>query len=51
MLVSSAGKTVTQRRFEAREALGGKIDAKTSGAALTRAANKVAAEVAGWLGS
>jgi cholesterol transport system auxiliary component len=51
MLVSTAGKSVTQRRFEAREALGGKVEAKTAGAALTRAANKIAADVAGWLGS
>lgn len=51
MLVSTAGKSVTQRRFEAREALGGKVEAKATGAALTRAANKIAADVAGWLGS
>ncbi len=51
MLVSSAGKSVTQRRFEAREALGGKVEAKATGAALTRAANKIAVDVAGWLGS
>lgn len=51
MLVSSAGKSVTQRRFEAREALGGKVETKATGAALTRAANKIAVDVAGWLGS
>lgn len=51
MLVSSAGKSVTQRRFEAREALGGTVEAKATGAALTRAANKIAVDVAGWLGS
>ncbi|MGH6651903.1 MAG: ABC-type transport auxiliary lipoprotein family protein [Sphingopyxis sp.] len=51
MLVSSAGKTVTQRRFEAREAIGGKIEAKPVGEALTRAANKVAVDIATWLGS
>lgn len=50
MLVSAGGKSVTQRRFEAREAIGGAIEAKPAGAALTRAANKVAADVAGWLG-
>lgn len=49
MLVSTAGKSVTQRRFEAREAIGGKVEAKPVGEALTRAANKVAADVAGWL--
>lgn len=50
MLVSAGGKTVTQRRFEIREAIGGKIEAKPVGEALTRAANKVAVDVAGWLG-
>lgn len=50
MLVSAGGKTVTQRRFEAREAIGGKVEAKPVGAALTRAANKVAVEVTGWIG-
>ena len=48
MLVSSRGKSVTQRRFEAREPLGA-IEAKPVGEALTRAANKVAADVAAWL--
>ncbi|HEY0594591.1 ABC-type transport auxiliary lipoprotein family protein [Sphingopyxis sp.] len=51
MLVSAGGKTVTQRRFEAREAIGGKVEAKPVGQALTRAANKVAVEVTDWLGS
>ncbi|MDO9363848.1 MAG: ABC-type transport auxiliary lipoprotein family protein [Sphingopyxis sp.] len=51
MLVSAGGKSVTQRRFEAREAIGGKVEAKPVGEALTRAANKVAVEVTGWLGS
>ena len=50
MLVAAGGKTVTQRRFETREPIGGKIEAKPVGEALTRAANKVAVEVAGWLG-
>ncbi|MGV3730109.1 MAG: ABC-type transport auxiliary lipoprotein family protein [Sphingopyxis sp.] len=50
MLVSAGGKTVTQRRFEAREAVGGKVEAKPVGEALTRAANRVAVDVAGWLG-
>ncbi|MBB6427368.1 ABC-type transport auxiliary lipoprotein family protein [Sphingopyxis sp. JAI128] len=50
MLVSAGGKTVTQRRFEAREAIGGKVEAKPVGEALTRAANKVAGEVSDWLG-
>ena len=50
MLVSTGGKTVTQRRFEAREAIGGKVEAKPVGEALTRAANKVAVEVTGWVG-
>ena len=50
MLVSAGGKTVSQRRFEAREAIGGEVEAKLVGEALTRAANKVAGEVTGWLG-
>lgn len=50
MLVAAGGKTVTQRRFEAREAIGGKVEAKLVGEALTRAANRVAVDVAGWLG-
>ena len=51
MLVSAGGKSVTQRRFEVREPIGGKVEAKPVGEALTRAANKVAADVASWLGS
>lgn len=49
MLVGAGGKTVTQRRFEAREPIGGKIEAKPVGTALTAAANRVAGDVAGWL--
>jgi cholesterol transport system auxiliary component len=49
MRVAAGGKTVTQRRFEVREPIGGKIEAKPVGEALTRAANKVAADVAAWL--
>lgn len=51
MLVAAGGKTVTQRRFEARESIGGAVEAKPVGEALTRAANKVAVEVTGWLDS
>jgi cholesterol transport system auxiliary component len=50
MLVAAGGKNVTQRRFEARESLGGVVEAKPVGEALTRAANKVAVDVAEWLG-
>ena len=50
MLVAAGGKNVTQRRFEARESLGGVVEAKPVGEALTRAANRVAVDVAGWLG-
>lgn len=50
MLVAAGGKTVTQRRFEVREPIGGKVEAKPVGEALTRAANRVAVDVAGWLG-
>lgn len=49
MLVAAGGKTVTQRRFEVREPIGGKVEARPVGEALTRAANKVAVDVAGWL--
>ena len=51
MLVSAGGKSVTQRRFEVREPIAGAIEAKPVGEALTRAANKVAVDVADWLGS
>lgn len=50
MLVAAGGKSVAQRRFEMREPIGSKIEAKPVGEALTRAANKVAADVAEWLG-
>lgn len=50
MLVSAGGKTATQRRFEVREPLADKIEAKPAGEALARAANKVAVDVAAWLG-
>lgn len=50
MLVSAGGKSVTQRRFEVREPIGGAVEAKPVGEALTRAANKVAVDVAGWIG-
>ncbi len=50
MLVSAGGKTVTQRRFEVREPLAAKIEAKPAREALARAANKVAVDVAAWLG-
>ena len=49
MLVNAGGKSVTQRRFEARESIGAAVEAKPVGEALTRAANRVAGEVAGWL--
>jgi cholesterol transport system auxiliary component len=51
MLVAAGGKSVTQRRFEARESLGGVVEAKPVGEALQRAANKVAVDVAEWLGA
>ncbi|WP_033075564.1 ABC-type transport auxiliary lipoprotein family protein [Sphingopyxis sp. MWB1] len=49
MLVSAEGKTVTQQRFEAREPIGTATEAKPVGEALTRAANRVAGEVAAWV--
>ena len=48
MLVSGGGKMVRQQRFEARTPVA-VIDARSSGTALTRAANKVAGEVAKWV--
>lgn len=48
MLVSGGGKTVRQQRFEARAPVA-VIDPRTAGTALTRAANKVAADVATWV--
>lgn len=48
MLVSSAGKTVTQRRFEAREPLAS-VEPIVVGAALSAGANKVAVEISDWL--
>lgn len=49
MLVDNSGKSVTQRRFEAREPVAGKIAARNSGLALQNAANRVAVEVSDWL--
>jgi cholesterol transport system auxiliary component len=43
------GRTVAQRRFEAREPVA-PIEAQAVGAALNRAANRVAADVASWVG-
>lgn len=48
MLVTNDGKTITQRRFEAREPLAA-IEAKPVGTSLSQAANKVAADVATWI--
>lgn len=48
MIVSGGGKTVRQQRFEAREAVAA-IEARSAAAALTRAANNVAGDVAKWV--
>lgn len=48
MIVSGGGKNVRQQRFEAREGVS-VIDARSAGTALTRAANKVAGDVAKWV--
>jgi cholesterol transport system auxiliary component len=50
MIVSGGGKNVRQQRFEAREDVSA-IEARSAGAALSRAANKVAADVAKWVAS
>lgn len=49
MIVANGGKAVRQQRFEARQKVG-VIDARSAGTALTRAANKVAGDVAVWVG-
>lgn len=49
MLVNNEGKSVTQRRFEVREPVSGKIAARNSGLALQNAANRLAVEVSDWL--
>mgnify|MGYP003514316836 FL=1 len=46
--LSSEGGVIVQRRFEAREPIA-LVDASSTGAALNRAANRVATEVAGWM--
>ena len=46
--VGRGGVAVTQRRFEAREPVG-TVEARTAGAALSNAANRVAVEVADWI--
>lgn len=50
-LVRGEGQAVEKRRFEARVALGGEIGAATAAASLNEAANRVAAEVADWVGA
>ncbi len=46
--LTNDGSTISQRRFEAREAVGDLTPAN-AGAALNRAANRVAGEVAQWM--
>lgn len=48
-LVRDGQKTFEKRRFEAREPVGA-ITPEAAGAALNRAANRVAADVADWVG-
>ena len=48
MIVGAGGKEVRQQRFEAREGVSA-IEARSAGAALSRAANKVAGDVAKWV--
>ena len=49
MRLTGDGASVAQRRFEAREPVS-PIEAGPVGAALNRAANRVAADVAAWIG-
>lgn len=46
--LTNDGTTISQRRFEARETVG-ELTPANAGAALNRAANRVAAEVAVWM--
>jgi cholesterol transport system auxiliary component len=48
MRLTGDGRTIAQRRFEAREAVS-PVEAGPVGIALNRAANRVAADVAGWV--
>lgn len=48
--LTNDGTTISQRRFEAREAVG-ELTPSNAGAALNRAANRVAAEVSAWMAS
>lgn len=50
-LVRGEGQAVEKRRFEARVGLAGEIDATTAAASLNDAANRVATEVAEWVGA
>lgn len=50
MLVAPGGKALRQQRFEARSAVS-VIDGPSAARALTRAANKVAGDVAKWVGA
>lgn len=44
------GQVVQKQRFEAREPVGEKIEARPAGEALNAAANKVAEQIATWVG-
>lgn len=46
--LTNDGATISQRRFEARETVG-ELTPGNAGAALNRAANRVAADVAAWM--
>ncbi|EQB31063.1 ABC-type transport auxiliary lipoprotein family protein [Sphingobium ummariense] len=50
VLTNITGTVVARQRFTATQPVGGKIEANTIGAPLNAAANKVAADVAAWLG-
>jgi cholesterol transport system auxiliary component len=50
IIVSKDGKSVRQQRFEAREPVS-IIEARAAGTSLSRAANKVASDVAAWVES
>lgn len=51
MLTTPTGVALARQRFTASVPVGGKIDAATVGVPLNSAANKVAADVAAWVGA
>ena len=51
VLTKPGDKALTTQRFTASEPIGGKVDATNAARAINAAANKVAADVAAWVGA